>query len=33
MALRTLGEQQQKTLSVDEAIAWLTGEASPPDLR
>jgi threonyl-tRNA synthetase len=33
VALRTLGEQQQKVLSVDEAIAWLKGEATPPDLR
>jgi threonyl-tRNA synthetase len=33
VALRTLGEQQQKVLSVDEAIAFLQGEAIPPDLR
>jgi threonyl-tRNA synthetase len=33
VALRTLGEQQQKVLSLDEAIAWLKGEATPPDLR
>nr|WP_166178393.1 threonine--tRNA ligase [Altererythrobacter segetis] len=33
VALRTLGEQQQRVLSVDEAIAWLQGEATPPDLR
>jgi threonyl-tRNA synthetase len=33
VALRTLGEQQQKVLSVDEAVAWLKGEATPPDLR
>ncbi len=33
VALRTLGEQQQKVLSVDEAIAWLKVEATPPDLR
>jgi threonyl-tRNA synthetase len=33
VALRTLGEQQQKVLSVEEAIAWLKGEATPPDLR
>ena len=33
VALRTLGEQQQKVLGVDEAIAWLKGEATPPDLR
>ena len=33
IALRTLGEQQQKVLSVAEAIALLQGEATPPDLR
>jgi threonyl-tRNA synthetase len=33
VALRTLGEQQQQVLGVDEAIAWLKGEATPPDLR
>jgi threonyl-tRNA synthetase len=33
VALRTLGDQQQKVLGVDEAIAWLKGEATPPDLR
>jgi threonyl-tRNA synthetase len=33
VALRTLGEQQQNVLSVDEAIAWLKNEATPPDLR
>jgi threonyl-tRNA synthetase len=33
VALRTLGEQQQKVLGVDEAIALLKGEAIPPDLR
>jgi threonyl-tRNA synthetase len=33
VALRTLGEQQQKVLSLDDAIAWLKGEATPPDLR
>jgi threonyl-tRNA synthetase len=33
VALRTLGEQQQKVLGVEEAIAWLKGEATPPDLR
>jgi threonyl-tRNA synthetase len=33
VALRTLGEQQQKVIGVDEAIAWLKGEATPPDLR
>jgi threonyl-tRNA synthetase len=33
VALRTLGEQQQKVLSVEEAIALLKAEATPPDLR
>src|SRR4029079_1403575 len=33
VAIRTLGEQQQQVLGVDEAIAWLKGEATPPDLR
>jgi threonyl-tRNA synthetase len=33
VALRTLGEQQQKVLGVEEAIAWLKDEATPPDLR
>jgi threonyl-tRNA synthetase len=33
VALRTLGEQQQRVLGVDEAIAWLKSEAAPPDLR
>jgi len=33
VALRRLGTQHQKTLSLDEAIALLTAEALPPDLR
>jgi threonyl-tRNA synthetase len=33
VALRTLGEQQQKVLTLDEAIAWLKAEARPPDRR
>jgi threonyl-tRNA synthetase len=33
VALRTLGEQQQKVLTLDEAVAMLKGEATPPDLR
>jgi threonyl-tRNA synthetase len=33
VALRTLGEQQQKVLGVDEAVDWLKGEATPPDMR
>jgi threonyl-tRNA synthetase len=33
VALRTLGEPQQRVLGVKEAIAWLKGEATAPDLR
>ena len=33
VALRTLGEQQQKILQLDEAIALLKAEAVAPDLR
>jgi len=33
VALRTLGEQQQRVLSLGEAIALLKTEALPPDLR
>jgi threonyl-tRNA synthetase len=33
VAIRTLGQQQQKVLSLDEAIAMLRAEATPPDLR
>ena len=33
VALRTLGEQQQRVMALDEAIAMLKGEATPPDLR
>jgi threonyl-tRNA synthetase len=33
VAIRTLGEQQQKVMPLDEAIAWLSAEATPPDLR
>jgi len=33
VALRTLGEQQQRVLPLDEAIAMLKAEALPPDLR
>jgi len=32
VAVRRLGEQQQKLLSLDEAIAALVAEATPPDL-
>ena len=33
VAIRTLGEQQQKFLGIDEAIAMLKAEATAPDLR
>jgi len=33
VALRTLGAEHQKVMSLDEAIALLTAEATPPDLR
>jgi threonyl-tRNA synthetase len=33
VAIRTLGEERQKFVSLDEAIALLTAEATPPDLR
>ena len=33
VAIRTLGEQGQKMLSIDEAVAALVAEATPPDLR
>ncbi|MDE2560754.1 MAG: threonine--tRNA ligase [Sphingomonadales bacterium] len=33
VAIRTLGEQQQKVMSLDEAIAMLRAEATPPDLK
>jgi threonyl-tRNA synthetase len=33
VALRTLGDQQQRVLSLDEAIALLAADATPPDLR
>jgi threonyl-tRNA synthetase len=33
VAMRTLGEKEQKILSLDEAIAFLTEAATPPDLR
>ncbi|SDC26713.1 threonyl-tRNA synthetase [Sphingomonas sp. YR710] len=32
VAIRRLGEQQQKVMSIDEAIAALVAEATPPDL-
>ena len=33
VAVRTLGEKEQKVLSLDEAIAMLKDAATPPDLR
>jgi threonyl-tRNA synthetase len=33
VAVRTLGQQQQKVVPLDEAIAMLAEEATPPDLR
>ena len=33
VALRTLGEQAQRVMPLDEAIALLVGESTPPDLR
>jgi threonyl-tRNA synthetase len=33
VALRTLGEERQRVLSLDEAVALLRTEATPPDLR
>jgi threonyl-tRNA synthetase len=33
VAIRTLGEERQKFVSLDEAIAMLNAEATPPDLR
>ena len=33
VAIRTLGEERQKFVSLGEAIALLKAEATPPDLR
>ena len=33
VAIRTLGQEGQRIMSVDEAIAMLHDEATPPDLR
>ncbi|MEZ5743164.1 MAG: threonine--tRNA ligase [Sphingomonadaceae bacterium] len=33
VAVRTLGEKDQRVMSLDDAIAMLKGEATPPDLR
>lgn len=32
VAIRTLGVEGQRVIPLDEAIAWLKGEATPPDL-
>ena len=33
VAVRTLGEKDQRVMSLDDAIAMLRSEATPPDLR
>ena len=33
VAVRTLGEKNQRVMSLDDAITMLTEEATPPDLR
>ncbi|MFN6936738.1 MAG: His/Gly/Thr/Pro-type tRNA ligase C-terminal domain-containing protein, partial [Tsuneonella sp.] len=33
VAVRTLGAEHQKMMSLDDALAMLTAEATPPDLR
>ncbi len=33
VAVRTLGREGQRMMTLDEAITMLTGEATPPDLR
>ncbi|MEP5937794.1 MAG: threonine--tRNA ligase [Erythrobacter sp.] len=33
VAMRTLGEKEQRVLSLDDAIAFLTDAATPPDLK
>ncbi|GGB89035.1 threonine--tRNA ligase [Novosphingobium endophyticum] len=33
VAVRTLGAEHQKVMSLDDALAMLRGEATPPDLR
>ena len=33
VAIRRLGSQEQTVVSIAEAIALLTAEATPPDLR
>ena len=33
VAIRTLGQQQQRVMSLSDAVALLVGESTPPDLR
>ena len=33
VAIRTLGEERQRFMPLDEAVAWLKGEALAPDMR
>ncbi|MBV7258722.1 threonine--tRNA ligase [Erythrobacter crassostreae] len=33
VTMRTLGEKDQKVLTLDEAVAFLNAEATPPDMR
>jgi threonyl-tRNA synthetase len=33
VAVRSLGEERQRIVSLAEAAAWLTAEAAPPDLK
>ncbi|GAO40053.1 threonine--tRNA ligasenyl-tRNA synthetase [Sphingomonas changbaiensis NBRC 104936] len=33
VAIRTLGQEGQRIMTLDEAVAWLSAEAVPPDLR
>ncbi len=33
IALRTLGAEHQKVMTLDDAVALISGEATPPDLR
>ena len=33
VAIRTLGQEGQRIMPLDEAVAWLAAEAVPPDLR
>ncbi|HEU4970091.1 His/Gly/Thr/Pro-type tRNA ligase C-terminal domain-containing protein, partial [Sphingomonas sp.] len=33
VAIRSLGQEGQRIMTLDEAVAWLSAEAVPPDLR